>query len=176
VARVFVGVGSNIDPARNVARAVRRLAECCVLGGISTVYRTPPEGRPGQPWYFNCVVALETALPPADFRRDVLRGIERELGRVRTEDKYAARPIDLDLLLYGDLVVEGDELTLPDPHILLRPFLAHGLHELAPELKLPGAGQSIAAVAAALSGKDMEPLQSFTGRLRRSCGGGPRTP
>ena len=175
MARVFVGVGSNIDPARNVARAVRRLAEYGHFGGISTVYRTPPEGRSGQPWYFNCVVALETATPPVEFRRDVLRCIERELGRVRTEDNYAARPIDLDLLLYDDLVIERDDLTLPDPHMLLRPFLAQGLYELAPELKLPGSDRSIAAVAAALSGKGMEPLPAFTERLRRLCGGGPKT-
>ena len=88
---------------------------------------------------------------------------------------YAARPIDLDLLLYDDLVIERDDLTLPDPHMLLRPFLAQGLYELAPELKLPGSDRSIAAVAAALSGKGMEPLPAFTERLRRLCGGGPKT-
>ncbi len=166
MARAFVSVGSNIDPARNVARALRQLAQHCPILGISTVYRTAPEYRPEQPWYLNCVVAVETAAPPAEFRR-VLREIEGELGRVRTADPYAPRKIDLDLILYGALVLQTEDLALPDPHILHRAYLARGLHELDPEMTLPGSGRSIAALAAALPAGDMEPLPPFTERLRR---------
>ena len=170
MAQVFIGLGSNINPARNVARALRQLALHGRILGVSTVYRTPPEGRPEQPWYFNCVVALETTKTPLELKQDALRRIERELGRVRSADRYAARTIDLDLLLYDDLVVERDDLTLPDPHVFQRAYLAHGVYELAPELALPGSGRPIASVAAALPIDRMEPLAGFTARLRRRHG------
>jgi 2-amino-4-hydroxy-6-hydroxymethyldihydropteridine diphosphokinase len=167
VADAFIALGSNIEPARNIARALRRLARHGRLTGISTVYHTPPEDRPEQPWYYNCVVCLRTQTPAAQLKADVLRRIEDEFGRVRTEDKYAPRTIDLDLVLYDDLVVTSDELTLPDPRIEQRAYLARGVHELAPDLTLPNSGRAIAAVVAELPASEMVPLVRFTGRMRR---------
>ena len=90
MARAFISVGSNIDPGRNVLEAVRRLACHARLSGISTVFRSAAVGRPEQSDYYNCVIAVDTELSPIEFKR-LLNGIERDLGRLRTSDKYADR-------------------------------------------------------------------------------------
>lgn len=168
MARAFVSVGSNINPAENVRKAIHRLGlQVCVVG-ISTVYLTEAEGRPEQPPYYNCVVEIETEAPPVELKHQVLRRIEADLGRERSEDKSAPRPIDLDLMVYDDLVVETNDLTLPDPQIVRRPFLAIPLHELAPELTLPGLNRRIEEVAAALPQGSMKPLENYTKLLRRA--------
>lgn len=167
--RIFISIGSNIDPAANVRAAVLRLGEWARLDGVSTVYRTRPLERPEQPPYYNCVAALETEATPVEVKH-ALRRTEEELGRQRTADKYAARTIDLDLIVYGDLALDTETLTLPDPDILERPFLAVPLWELAPDLVLPGLNRPIAQVAAGLSRDGMEPLEDYTEQLRRDAG------
>jgi dihydroneopterin aldolase/2-amino-4-hydroxy-6-hydroxymethyldihydropteridine diphosphokinase len=113
------------------------------------------------------VVEIETALPPLDLKYQLLRRVETILGRERTADRYAPRTIDLDLILYNDAVLKSDELTLPDPDILERPFLAAGLRELAPGLVLPGSGVSIDAIAARLSNETLKPLERYTEQIRK---------
>ena len=167
MARAFVGIGSNIDPAGNVEKAIFLLSAAVQLRGISTVYLSEAVGRPGQPLYYNCVVEFETDVPPVELKQRVLRRIEKELGRVRSTDRSAARTIDLDLILYDRLVMTTEGLTLPDPDIVKRPFLAIPLLELAPDLQLPGSGLRINEIAAALPQDAMKPLQDYTTRLRR---------
>jgi len=167
MARAFVGIGSNIDPAENVEKAIRLLSAAVQVRAISTVYLTEAIGRPGQPSYYNCVVEIETETMPAELKQRELRRIEHDLGRVRGSDTHAARKIDLDLILYGQLVMTAEGLTLPDPDIVRRPFLAVPLQELAPELMLPGSDLCIAAIAAALPRDGMQPLQDYTERLRK---------
>lgn len=173
MARAFVGVGSNTDPAENVSKAIRLLARRARVLAVSTVYEAESEGGREQPPYYNCVVEVETELPALEFKRSVLRQIEQELGRQRSSDRYAPRTIDLDLILYDDLVAATDELTLPDPEIAHRPFLAIPLHELAPSLALPGSGVPIAEVAAALPRERMKPLTRYTELLRKEIADGP---
>jgi dihydroneopterin aldolase/2-amino-4-hydroxy-6-hydroxymethyldihydropteridine diphosphokinase len=170
--RVFVSVGSNIDPENNVRKAVRLLDARTHIRAISTVYLTDPIGRPGQPPYYNCMLEIETGTPPLDLKRTVLRHIEDSLGRARNKDKFAPRTIDLDLILYDDITMAGEELTLPDPDILQRPFLVLSLYELAPDLVLPGSGARIADVAAGIQRKMMKPLESYTELLREEIGHG----
>ena len=110
---------------------------------------------------------IETDLAPRELKFQVLRRIESELGRTRGSDKFAARTIDLDLILYDELVMTTEDLTLPDPDILRRPFLAIPLHELAPGLVLPGSGLRISETAAALPRTRMKPLEDYTERLRK---------
>jgi 2-amino-4-hydroxy-6-hydroxymethyldihydropteridine diphosphokinase len=165
VARAFIGVGSNIEPERNVRQALRLLAELERVVAVSTVYRTQPLGRPEQEPYYNCVVEIDTRTLPLQLKLGVLRPIEAELGRVRGADKWAARTIDLDLLAYDELELHNDDLTLPDPDIATRPFLALALRELAPGLELPGLG-SVARLAEALSSQGMEALADYTELLR----------
>ena len=166
MARAFIGIGSNIEPEKNVRVAIRSLAQQTRVTGISTVYCTGALGRPEQPHYFNCVVEIETEAPPAEVKHGILRPIENRLGRKRSADKYAPRTIDLDLILYGDLVMDAEDIRLPDPEILQRPFLAIPLFELAPDLVLAGYNLPIAEIAARLPQDGMRPLEDYTRLLR----------
>lgn len=165
--RVFVGVGSNLQPADNLRQALHLLGRYAKIVALSNVYLTAPEGRAEQPPYFNCVWEIETQAQPLEFKLQVLRRIEADLGRVRTADRYAARPIDLDLILYGDRVSETPELRLPDPDIGERAYLAAGLAELAPDLNLPRCNLRLADLAAKLQGAQLTVMQEYTQSLKR---------
>jgi 2-amino-4-hydroxy-6-hydroxymethyldihydropteridine diphosphokinase len=178
----FIAVGSNINPAFNVREALRRLGQFEAIVGISTVYRTPAQGRPEQPPYDNCVIEIKTKRRPRVLKFRILRCIENELGRTRGEDKFAARTIDLDLIWYGQVRMKMAGLVLPDPDIAERPFLAVPLCQLAPELVFPDSGLRICDVAKRLPLKDMRPLKTYTDMLRRELdihervwNGSPRT-
>ena len=168
MARAFIAIGSNINPAENVRKAIVLLARQEKLTGISMVYRTEPLGRPEQPRYYNCVVEIETGIAPADLKQNLLRPIEDALGRTRTADKYASRTIDLDLIVYDDLTLDTEDIKLPDPQILTRPFLALPLFELAPDLVLAGLNLSIREAAAMISREGMVPLVDYTELLRKN--------
>jgi 2-amino-4-hydroxy-6-hydroxymethyldihydropteridine diphosphokinase len=168
VARAFVSVASNVEPERNVREALSRLATAVRIRAISSFYRSEPIGPPGQPPFVNGVVQVETDLEPRKLKFDVLRRIEAELGRVRTRDKYAPRTMDLDLLVYEDVITTQPGLTLPDPDIIARPFLAVALCELAPGMALPGDGRTMGEIAAAMPRTGMEPLADYTESLRES--------
>ncbi|MCL5022975.1 MAG: 2-amino-4-hydroxy-6-hydroxymethyldihydropteridine diphosphokinase [Nitrospirae bacterium] len=171
--RAFVSLGSNIRPAENIKKALHLLAQKARLIAVSTVYCTAPEGRLEQPSYYNCAAEIETEASPAELKHSVLRHIEGNLGRMRSEDKYAPRTIDLDLILYDDLVLETEDITIPDPEIERRSFLAAALCELAPELRLPGSGIPIRELALRFRGQEMNPLREFTELLRKETIHGP---
>lgn len=166
MARAFIGIGSNIEPEKNIRQALRQLAHAVRLTAISTFYREPALERPDEPAFYNGVVAIETDSPPMRLKQDLLRRIEADLGRLRSSDKYASRPIDLDLLLYDDCVLSHDQLTLPDPDILERAFVAIPLCELAPDLILPGFGLPICRVADRFAVEGLERLAVYTRLLR----------
>lgn len=163
--RVFIAVGSNVDAEENVIRGLRLLdAE---VGGrsVSTFYRTPALDRPHDPPYANGVIEVDCALGPLETKA-LLQRIERALGRARTDDRYAPRTLDLDLLLYGDQVLSSDALTLPHPDIRTRAFVAIPLLELAPDLVLPDSGTTLRSIIESLPPYPMEPLRDLTRRLR----------
>lgn len=160
--RAFIGIGSNIAPEHNVRAAIRNLARNTHLVGVSTVYRTDALDRPEQPAYFNCVAEIETDALPKQVKHVILRPIEDELGRKRTQDKYAPRTIDLDLIVYGDLAMDDGDIRLPDPDIFERPFLAIPLSELAPDLVLAGPGLRVGAIAAAMASDGLKPLHDYS--------------
>jgi 2-amino-4-hydroxy-6-hydroxymethyldihydropteridine diphosphokinase len=130
-------------------------------------YRGPAIDRPDQPDFINGVVGIETDLSPATLKRDVLQTIEAGLGRDRSADKYAARTIDLDVLLYDDWVISDEQLKLPSPDIVTRAFVAIPLYELAPDLVLPDSGVPIREVAKRFEADDMKRLPEYTRLLRR---------
>lgn len=163
---VYIGVGSNIDPEANILRALAMLQERARVTGASTFYRTAAIGRPEQAAYLNGVWRIETPIAPRDLKFDVLRGIEDRLGRVRTSDKYAARTIDLDMLLYGDLVLTDADCRVPAPEIRDRVFLQAGVLELAPGLLLPDTREPLATLMQAAEAAAMEPAVEFTDSLR----------
>lgn len=165
MARVFVGVGSNIEPEAHVRSALARLGEAMGLVGVSTFYETPALGRPSDPSFVNGVVEIRDRAPPAALK-EVLAGIERAEGRRRGDDRFAPRPIDLDLLLHGDAVSTLPGLPLPHPDVTRRRFVAVPLGELAPDLVLPGSGVRLAAVVEGLPPHPMQPLPALTRQLR----------
>ncbi len=133
---IFIGVGSNIEPEKNLTHSLQLLNESMPVRAISTHYRTSPlNGRSEQDDYINGVWKIESELSPSDLKKLVLSPIEKACGRKRTSDKYASRPVDLDILLWGDMLIPG---SLPDPDLFTRPFLAFPLLELSPALILPG--------------------------------------
>ncbi len=170
--RAFIGIGSNVDPAKNVRAAIRSLAQQTRLVGISMVYCTDALDRPEQSPYYNCVVEIETEATPAEVKHGILRPIENSLGRKRTGDKYAPRTIDLDLIVYGDLAMDAEGIKLPDPEILERPFLAIPLFELAPDIVLAGYGLRIGEIAAKLPQDGMKPLKDYVKLLREEMNRG----
>jgi 2-amino-4-hydroxy-6-hydroxymethyldihydropteridine diphosphokinase len=126
---VFVSVGSNIEPQSNVPGALNLLLQHVTVTGISTFCQTTAIGPPGQPSYINGVWQIHTGLSPGQLNIQVLRSIESQLGRMRTADRFAPRPIDLDLILYNDLILRNDGIELPHPDID-RPFVWMPILEL----------------------------------------------
>lgn len=165
-AGIYISVGSNIDPEANVFAALELLNREAPLMRISTFYLTEPIDRPEQPPFYNGVVEVDTALEPHPLKFSMLRRIEAELGRNRTGDRFAARCIDLDILLHGNRVIHEEGMEIPDQEIIRRPFLAVPLFELAPDAVLPGSNRSIREVAAGFGEHGMKPLEDYTNRLR----------
>ncbi len=166
MARLFVGVGSNIAPESNVASALGKLHATTSFVAISTLYAAPAVRRPDDPPFVNGVIEVEDRRPPAAIK-GLLRRVEDAVGRHRSGDAYAAREIDLDLLLYGDVVSSAPELPLPHPDVTTRRFVALPLLELAPDLVLPGSGARLAAIVPSLPPYPMKPLVRLTQELRR---------
>jgi 2-amino-4-hydroxy-6-hydroxymethyldihydropteridine diphosphokinase len=137
---VYVGIGSNLnEPRQQVRSAIDALAKLpdSQLIRASRLYRSPPMDGSEQPDYFNAVAALVTKLDARAFLH-ALQAIEKRQGRVRGGDRWAARTLDLDLLVFGDQEICNDELTVPHPGIAKRSFVLLPLCEIAPQLRIPG--------------------------------------
>ncbi|MDH4047398.1 MAG: 2-amino-4-hydroxy-6-hydroxymethyldihydropteridine diphosphokinase [Gammaproteobacteria bacterium] len=136
----YVGIGSNLDdPRQQVANAITALGSLrgSRLIRASRLYRSPPMDGTDQPDYINAVAALLTQREVPEFLHE-LQSIERTQGRKRTATRWAARTLDLDLLVFGDRQICNDELTVPHPGIAKRSFVLHPLCEIAPTLRVPG--------------------------------------
>ncbi len=163
----YIGVGSNIEPESNIANALTRLSKHVDITGISSFYRTAPLLRENQEDYLNGVWQISTSIPPEELKLGVLRRIEKELHRNRESDKYASRTIDLDLLLYDDMVIQESGLTIPDPDICKRSFIAFPLSELSPNLIMPDTKKPLIDILSVLSKENMIPDKTFTEKLRK---------
>ncbi len=170
VVGVYVGVGSNIEPERNITDALARLSKHVDITGISSFYKTTPFLRKNQDDYLNGVWQISTSMPPRELKFDVLRKIEKELHRNKESDKYAPRTIDLDLLLFGDLVIHESDLAIPDPDICKRSFIAFPLSELNPDLVMPDTKKPLIDILSALSKGSMIPDITFTENMRKMVG------
>jgi 2-amino-4-hydroxy-6-hydroxymethyldihydropteridine diphosphokinase len=164
--RVFIGVGGNLDPEKNLTVGLEALARQVDILAVSTFYHTEPIGRPDQPHYYNGVLEIATDLEPGDLRNRVLRPIEAGVGRVRGSDAYAARPLDLDILLYGDRILSTPDQQIPDPDILERPFLIGGILEIVPQILWPGDQKPLADHASQPAIAALTPLPDFTAEMR----------
>ena len=143
--RAYVGVGANLgDREATIRAAVRLLGDDVVA--VSRLRETEPWGYADQPPFLNGAILLETGLEPRALL-DRLLAVERELGRSRDGPRYGPRTIDLDLLLYGDRVVDEPGLTVPHPRLHERAFALEPLLDLDPELEIPGRGRVSALLA-----------------------------
>lgn len=138
----YIGLGSNLEnPAGQIESAHTAIAG---LAGVeelafSSLYHSPPMGPQDQPDYVNAVMAITTNLPAMDLLRNLQR-IEHEHGRVRKGERWGARTLDLDLLIYGQQQIDLPELIVPHVGIAERAFVLYPLYEIAPELLVPGKG------------------------------------
>ena len=147
--RAYVGLGANLGDREEMLRlALERLAAepSVELVAVSTLRETEPEDFLDQPRFLNGAAAVETDLSPRQLLAR-LQLIECELGRRRAGPRFGPRVIDLDLLLYGALVMSEPELELPHPRLHLRRFALEPLLELEPELEVPGKGPVSALLA-----------------------------
>lgn len=141
----YIALGANLDdPQASVRMALDELAQLpqSRLRASSSLYRTAPVGLAGQPDFINAVAEIATELN-ADRLLDELFAIERRFGRIRSE-KNGPRTLDLDLLLYDDLVCDTPHLHLPHPRLHLRAFVIVPLAEIAPDCRIPGRGSAAA--------------------------------
>ncbi|KID04332.2 2-amino-4-hydroxy-6-hydroxymethyldihydropteridine diphosphokinase [Hafnia alvei] len=154
--RVYIALGSNLaNPLHQVQSALNALTELpqTTLIVTSSLYRTPPHGPQDQPDYLNAVVALDTDLS-AENLLDHTQKIELEHGRVRKDERWGPRTLDLDILLFGDEIINTERLTVPHYDMKNRQFMLYPLAEIAPELHFPS-GESLQSVIAQLGA---EPL------------------
>jgi 2-amino-4-hydroxy-6-hydroxymethyldihydropteridine diphosphokinase len=148
VTRAYVGLGANLgDREAAILDAAERLGAV----RLSTIRETEPWGYVDQPPFLNAVAEVDTDLSPRELL-DRLLGIERSLGRLRLGPRWGPRTIDLDLLLYGDAVVDEPGLVVPHPRLHERLFVLEPLNELDPALKIPGKGAVSTLLAAIQSG------------------------
>lgn len=132
----YIGLGSNVgDRFANLFDALGLLINGSMLKTVSSVYRTEPQGYEQQPDFLNCVVEAVTDMEPMDLLKD-LKNIERLMGREATF-RNGPRLIDLDILLFGDVVIDTSELIVPHPRLHERAFVLVPLCEIAPEIVHP---------------------------------------
>jgi 2-amino-4-hydroxy-6-hydroxymethyldihydropteridine diphosphokinase len=170
--QVFIAAGSNVEPAEHMALAERELTRVFPDVRFSAWYQNPAAGFEGAD-FINLVAAFATQLP-VDELLVILRAIETACGRPREAPRWAPRTMDLDVLLYGDLVCRRPDLTLPRPDLLVRPYMLGPLADLAPDLVHPSAGETIGELWRRFD-KNAHPLTRIT-RVTTSRHCDPRPP
>ena len=137
--RVYIAIGSNLaSPLEQVNAAVTALAAIpdSRMVAVSSFYRTPPLGPQDQPDYLNAAVALDTHLQ-AEALLDHTQRIELQQGRQRKAERWGPRTLDLDIMLFGDAVINSERLTVPHYDMKNRGFMLWPLFEIAPGLRFP---------------------------------------
>ena len=133
---VYLSLGSNVGEREAQLRDAQiRLATTGRVSAVSPVYETEPVEFTAQPWFLNRALAIQTDLTPQQLMAAILR-IEEEMGRLRVQKK-GPRSIDIDILLFDDLVVESEGLTIPHPAMHQRRFVLEPLADIAPQMLHP---------------------------------------
>lgn len=154
--KVYIGLGSNIGDREGFLRqSLKLLGERCgTITQRSSVYETSPVGFIADKDFLNMVVLLETDLEPAGLMRMIME-IETELGRKRLKKGYSSRTIDIDLLLYNNVIMDDEIITLPHPRMHERRFVLEPLHEIAPDLIHPVLTKSVKQLLSICSDTDL---------------------
>ena len=148
--KIYLGLGSNIGTREaNVSRALKLLPDLVTVSEVSSIYESEPVGFKDQPWFVNVVCAAYTDLPAPELLA-YLKHIEGQMGRMMSF-KDAPRIIDIDILFYGDQVVDTPDLTIPHPRIAERAFVLLPLSELNPLLFNPVESLTVAQMLSSLS-------------------------
>ncbi len=142
MAMIYLGLGSNIDPERNLKLGIEELGRRFGQLELSGVYQSAAVGFEG-PDFWNLVVGCTTTLSPAEVHGEI-EIIHEMAGRHRGEDRFSSRPLDIDLLLYDDRVIDEPPARLPRSDILEYSFVLRPLAELAPDLVHPVTGKTMA--------------------------------
>lgn len=135
----YIGIGGNLNqPHETVNNAIDALTllENCELVAVSPLYESLPMGPQDQPNYVNAVACLKTQLSPIKLL-DALQAIEQTFGRVRKDERWGARTLDLDILLIDNLIIDEPRLTVPHYGMKTREFVLYPLADITPELVLP---------------------------------------
>ncbi|MBF0275242.1 MAG: 2-amino-4-hydroxy-6-hydroxymethyldihydropteridine diphosphokinase [Nitrospinae bacterium] len=132
VNKVLLGLGSNINPLENIQKCLKLLYDEFTVIAESSFYSSPPVGYIDQNNFINGCALIESNLSPNDLKFNKLRVIEKVLGRERTGNKNSSRTIDIDILLFGDLIIKEEGITVPDPDLTERNYL------LIPALEISG--------------------------------------
>ncbi|MFZ0321478.1 MAG: 2-amino-4-hydroxy-6-hydroxymethyldihydropteridine diphosphokinase [Candidatus Sulfotelmatobacter sp.] len=145
----YLSLGSNIGTREeNLREARERLAKIGRVTRTSSFYETEPVEFTEQPWFFNCAVGLETDQTPQRLMRSILK-IEEEMGRRRIQKK-GPRTIDIDILLFGDSILDSEQVVIPHPAMHERRFVLEPLAEIAPEVRHPVMNKTILELRDAL--------------------------
>ena len=137
----YIGLGSNMDsPRQHITTAIQSLGEIqsTRIINVSSLYKSKPMGPQNQDDYINAVVQIETEMEPTELL-NYLQAIENRHGRVRAEH-WGPRTIDLDILMFGNEIIQNDRLTVPHPQITKRSFVIVPLAEIAPDVVIPEKG------------------------------------
>ena len=163
--RVYLSLGSNVgDRAANLRTAINRVSSLGDVMAVSSFYETEPVEFAAQPWFLNCAVELDTEKMPKQLLAGIL-DIEREMGRRRVQKK-GPRTLDIDILLFGNSIIQTKGLTIPHPAMHERRFVLEPLAEIAPEARHPVIKRTVRELRDALP-----PGQA----VRRASGVGPQT-
>ncbi|EQM69426.1 hypothetical protein L682_13350 [Aquipseudomonas alcaligenes OT 69] len=163
--RIYIGLGSNLaEPAAQLASALQAMAALprTRLAAVSSLYSSDPLGPPDQPRYANAVAALDSELMPLELL-DALQAIELAQGRVRKDERWGPRTLDLDILLFGERTLDEPRLQVPHYHMHARAFVLYPLAEIAGGgLKLPN-GQPLQALLDACPFEGLEVVGRLPG-------------
>jgi len=161
---VYIGLGSNLSqPAKQLKRAVQAISmiEQCQIQKISSLYFSRPMGPQDQPDYMNAVLSVKTRLSAIELLT-FLQTIENNAGRLRKASRWDARVLDLDILLFGQQLINNDRLTIPHYGMKIREFVLLPLHEISPNLILP-CGDNLDEL---IQGLDQNGLKVFDNSLQ----------